>query len=79
MDDLTAGAVSQLNQLSLETVDAADSNVSEINFTELQRLVHLVFIRDEDTRMRVNALTQKVNFLNRQKKVEKEMKTLTLK
>ena len=77
MDDLTAGAVSQLNQLSLETVDAADSNVSEINFTELQRLVHLVFIRDEDTRMRVNALTQKVNFLNRQKKVEKEMKILT--
>ena len=76
MDDLTAGAVSQLNQLSLETVDAADSNVSEINFTELQRLVHL-FIRYEDTRMRVNALTQKVNFLNRQKKVEKEMKILT--
>ena len=72
MDDLTAGAVSQLNQLSLETVDAADSNVSEINFTELQGLVHLVFIRDEGTRI-------DINFLNRQKKVEKEMKTLTLK
>ena len=72
MDDLTAGAVSQLNQLSLETVDAADSNVSEINFTELQGLVHLVFIRGEGTRI-------DVNFLNRQKKVEKEMKTLTLK
>ena len=52
MDDLTAGAVSQLNQLSLETVDAADSNVSEINFTELQGLVHLVFFV-----MKVLALT----------------------
>jgi hypothetical protein len=49
MDDLTAGAVSQLIHLSLETVDAADFNVSEINFTELQGLVHLVFRRYENT------------------------------
>jgi hypothetical protein len=48
IDGLIAGTESQLNRLNLEKIEGSPHffNIIEMNFTELQGLVHLVLSRN---------------------------------